>query len=54
MLSNMFSKLDLTDMETGYKATKLSFAQHLNFQVKRFGIELEITAKLSKMNARVY
>jgi glycosyltransferase involved in cell wall biosynthesis len=54
ILSNMFSNLDLTDMETGYKAMKLSFAQNLNIQEKRFGIEPEITAKLSKMNARVY
>ena len=50
----MFTNLNLTDMEVGYKAfTKEAFAiMHLTRQ--RFGIEPEIVARLSQMGARVY
>jgi len=53
-LSNMFTNLNLTDMEVGYKAfTRDAFAiMHLTRQ--RFGIEPEIVARLSQMGARVY
>jgi len=53
-LSNIFTNLDLTDMETCYKFMKTEFAQRLDIQEKRFGLEPEITAKLAKMRARVY
>jgi len=54
IMSNMFTNLNLTDMEVGYKAfTKEVFAiMHLTRQ--RFGIEPEIVARLSQMGARVY
>lgn len=53
-LSNAFSNLYLTDMETCYKVIRTDFAKNLNLQENRFGIEPEITAKLAKMNARIY
>jgi glycosyltransferase involved in cell wall biosynthesis len=54
LLSNMFTNLNLTDMETGYKAIRLEFAQNLQIQENRFGIEPEVTAKLARMQARFY
>lgn len=54
LLSNAFTNIYLTDMETCYKVIKVDFAQSLNIQENRFGIEPEITAKLAKMNARIY
>lgn len=53
-LSNMFSNLYLTDMETGHKMMCTSYAKNLKLQEPRFGLEPEITAKLAKMNARIY
>ena len=53
-LSNIFTNLDLTDMETCYKFMRTEFALKLNIQERRFGLEPEITAKLAKMRARVY
>jgi glycosyltransferase involved in cell wall biosynthesis len=49
-LSNMFTNLNLTDMETGYKAFKGDLIRKLtkNLKSKRFGFEPEITAKLAK------
>ena len=52
-LSNLFSKLNLTDMETCYKMFKAEIAKKIEIQEKRFGIEPEITAKLAKMNVRI-
>lgn len=54
LLSNMFTNLNVTDMETGYKAfTRDAFlAMHLTNN--RFGIEPEMLARLSQMGARVY
>jgi glycosyltransferase involved in cell wall biosynthesis len=54
LLSNAFTNIYLTDMETCYKVMKTEFAQSLNIQENRFGLEPEITAKLAKMNARIY
>lgn len=54
LLSNAFTNIYLTDMETCYKVMKVEYAQSLNIQENRFGIEPEITAKLAKMNARIY
>jgi len=46
--SNMFTNLNLTDMETCYKAFKLEVIQGIKLQQKRFGFEPEITAKIAK------
>lgn len=54
-LSNMFTNLNLTDMETCYKMIKTETAQSLNLKEKRFGFEPEITAKLSRVpKIRIY
>ena len=54
-LSNIFTNLNLTDMETCYKLINTSIAQKLNLKEKRFGFEPEITAKLSRIkNIRIY
>ena len=53
-LSNMFSDLNLTDMETCYKVMVKSFADRLDLQSKDFGIEPEITQKMAAMRARIY
>lgn len=51
-LSNIFSGLQLTDMETCYKVFRSEIIKNLNLQSKRFGFEPEITAKISKLNIR--
>jgi glycosyltransferase involved in cell wall biosynthesis len=48
-LSNMMTNLNLSDMETCYKLIRSSIAKEINIKEKRFGIEPEITAKLSKV-----
>lgn len=48
-LSNMFTNLNLTDMETCYKLIKTEYAKALKLKEKRFGFEPEVTAKLSKI-----
>lgn len=54
-LSNMFTNLNLTDMETCYKLMNTKVAQSLSLQEKRFGFEPELTAKLSRVpNIRIY
>jgi glycosyltransferase involved in cell wall biosynthesis len=53
-LSNMFSDLNLTDMETCYKVMVRSVAQRLDLQSRDFGIEPEITQKVAAMRARIY
>ncbi len=53
-LSNMFTNLNLTDMETCYKMFRKEVIQKIEIKEKRFGIEPEITAKISKMNVRIY
>jgi len=54
LLSNMFSDLNLTDMETCYKAITRDVAKQLDLQSQRFGIEPEITCKVARLRARVY
>lgn len=54
LLSNMVTNLDLTDMETCYKAMKTEIAQELKLREKRFGIEPEITAKLARMKLKIF
>lgn len=54
-LSNMFSNLNLTDMETCYKLFNTKTLQALNLQEKRFGFEPEVTAKISRVpKIRIY
>ena len=47
---NYLTKLNLTDVETCYKAIKTPILKSLNLKENRFGIEPEITAKLAKKN----
>ncbi len=53
-LSNLCTDLNLTDMETGYKVFKRQVLEHLPLKSNRFGFEPEVTAKIAKMNYRVY
>ncbi|WP_309641390.1 glycosyltransferase family 2 protein [Flavobacterium sp.] len=54
-LSNMFTNLNLTDMETCYKLFNTKMLQSLNLKEQRFGFEPEVTAKISKIqNVRIY
>jgi glycosyltransferase involved in cell wall biosynthesis len=54
-LSNMFTNLNLTDMETCYKMFNTRLIQSIKLNEKRFGFEPEITAKISKINMiRIY
>lgn len=54
LMSNVFTNVDLTDMETCYKVMKIEFAKSLQIEENRFGLEPEITAKLAAMRARIY
>jgi glycosyltransferase involved in cell wall biosynthesis len=53
-LSNMFTNINLTDMETCYKAFRREIIQSIRIQENRFGFEPEITAKVAKLNCRIY
>jgi glycosyltransferase involved in cell wall biosynthesis len=54
-LSNMFTNLNLTDMETCYKLFRTEMIQGLTLTEKRFGFEPEVTAKISRIkNVRIY
>jgi glycosyltransferase involved in cell wall biosynthesis len=53
-LSNMFTNLNLTDMETCYKAFRADALRGLDLRSERFGIEPEITAKIARRGLRVY
>ena len=54
LLSNMFSNLNLTDMEIGYKVFRSSIIKKILLHENRFGIEPEITAKIAKTKCRIY
>lgn len=55
LLSNMFTNLNLTDMETCYKMFKKDIIQQVQLKEKRFGFEPEVTAKISKIKGiRIY
>jgi glycosyltransferase involved in cell wall biosynthesis len=55
MLSNMFTNLNLTDMETCYKLFRRPIVQGLKLQENRFGFEPEVTAKISRIpNIKIY
>ena len=53
-LSNAFTDLHLTDMETGYKATKTSILKSIPIRSNRFDLEPELTAKFAKRGCRIY
>lgn len=53
-LSNMLTNINLTDMETCYKAFRREIIQSIRIQENRFGFEPEITAKVAKKNYRIY
>jgi len=54
LLSNMITNLNLTDMETCYKVFKREIIQGIRIEENRFGFEPEITAKVARMNVRIY
>lgn len=54
LMSNMFTNLNLTDMETGYKAFRREVIQSINIEENRFGFEPEITAKIAAGQYRIY
>ncbi|NEN95492.1 MAG: glycosyltransferase family 2 protein [Moorea sp. SIO1F2] len=54
MLSNMFTNINLTDMETCYKAFRREIIQSIKIEESRFGFEPEITAKVAKKKCRIY
>ena len=54
LFSNIFTNLNLTDMEVGYKAFKTSILKDINLKENRFGFEPEVTAKIAKKSLRVY
>ena len=54
LISNMFTNLNLTDVETGYKAFRTSVIKSIVLEEERFGFEPEITAKLAKQRCRIY
>lgn len=54
MSSNMATDLNLTDMETGYKAFRREVIQKIEIKESRFGFEPEVTAKVAKARVRIY
>lgn len=54
LLSNMFTNLNLTDIETGYKAFRAPLLKSLRLRENGFGFEPEVTAKLAKTQCRIY
>jgi len=54
LLSNMLTNLNLTDMETCYKAFRCEILKSVPLRCKRFGFEPEITAKIAKRGVRIY
>jgi len=54
LLSNMFTNLNLTDMETCYKMVRREMLDQISIEEDRFGFEPEITAKLAALKCRIY
>ncbi|PYP02460.1 MAG: glycosyl transferase [Gemmatimonadetes bacterium] len=54
LLSNMFTNLNLTDMETCYKLVRADLLKRLPLRSERFGIEVELTARLAQAGARIW
>lgn len=53
-LSNMMTNINLTDMEVCYKVFKSDFLKKLDLKEKRFGFEVEVTAKIARSGAVIY
>jgi glycosyltransferase involved in cell wall biosynthesis len=53
-LSNMFTNLNLTDMETGYKVFRTEVLRRIRLRSSRFGFEPEVTAKVARLGCRIY
>lgn len=53
-LSNLFTDLNLSDVETGYKAFRGEIIRNMIIQTHGFGFEIEVTAKIAKLKCRVY
>ena len=54
LVSNMFTNLNLTDMETCYKVVRADLMKRLSLTAERFGIEVELTARLAQAGARIW
>ena len=54
LLSNIFTNLNLSDIETCYKVFRREVLEKINIEENRFGFEPEITAKIAKLNVRIY
>ena len=54
LLSNILTDINLTDMETCYKVFKTNIIKSIKFKEKGFGFEPEVTAKIAKLNCRIY
>lgn len=54
LLSNMFTNINLTDMETCYKMFRRDVLQKITIEENRFGFEPEITAKVARLGVRIY
>lgn len=54
LMSNMFTNINLTDMETCYKVFRREIIQQIKIEENRFGFEPEITAKVAKLRCRIY
>ena len=54
LISNIFTNLNLTDMEVGYKVFKTDIIKKIDLKENRFGFEPEVTAKIAKKNLRIY
>ena len=53
-LSNLFNNLNLSDMETGYKAFRMDLLDKIQIRENRFGVEPELTAKAARLKCRIY
>lgn len=54
LLSNLFTNVNLTDVETGYKAFRGEIIRQMTIASSGFGFEIEVTAKVTKLNCRLY
>jgi glycosyltransferase involved in cell wall biosynthesis len=54
LISNMFTNLNLSDMETGFKVFRREVIQSIKLQQDRFGFEPEVTVKIARMKLRIY
>jgi glycosyltransferase involved in cell wall biosynthesis len=53
-LSNVLTNLNMTDVETGYKAFRGDIIRSMNITSSGFGVEIEVTAKVAKLNVAIY